>query len=637
MEALESFFNRVNTHLDSTGNRRVSPTTTAMTTAAAMTRAAALTNASGTLRVKSEHDDDDDAALDLRPTKKRRRSGKVLDVWRAQTAAALSAASSASDSSTTSSPTCGVVVVQQNRLGPLNLRPSSPMARIGKKEMNASLYWHLISLSAQASKFVTIGARTVEDVLSTITRRTSADAETRYENVVLASLAAIGARRSFHSSITGIMAPSLLSSPDELTTLALGERRDPACSSLIARAVETAERSGLFDDLEGTSMEVMNILRIATSAGASSASSSVTNKRPFTTNIVQNSHRLRLIDNMRKKGVGALVIAKHGDPTTRLAGRTLEGDTLLVFDAYDAVVMGKELVVQDEMLDIYGLEQAQMDYASPITRIEERTITSDACNKDAPAEWDDVQLDNIRQLRWLAKLRLQDPDLSSNVLQVFQHLFATVDERLRDLHDVRKMVRKTPHFFAVPLLTLVALVTEAERRASKDPTSIEGQRIVEGAQLRFLKWLRLFVQMIGLIGDSYADNHTRAIYVIKLDFLLTWIPLAILGAQHHALQTGPLKEAEFDFDSLRILHRALKLATTVYKSASPMEVKLSRALAEVGELHPPSTTTRPHEEGTDFSSSTQVRTASFASSVEVEPTFSAAEMVQRALRDLEGW
>ncbi|KAM0756270.1 hypothetical protein T439DRAFT_25142 [Meredithblackwellia eburnea MCA 4105] len=168
----------------------------------------------------------------------------------------------------------------------LNLAPSGIRSQLGNLQLSASLTWHLVNLSTGV--LTTPNSPPILEVSKSWTSirvsRPSGDINLNLQEVFLASLAALGSRRSFHSHLVGVAPSSLTDSSDidEVVSQSYGVKREGACRALAQRAVDLAEKTSLLEDHSSMALEVMSVLRVTLFA--------VNPRHPFSSKLASYFH-----------------------------------------------------------------------------------------------------------------------------------------------------------------------------------------------------------------------------------------------------------------------------------------------------------------------------------------------------------
>ncbi len=203
------------------------------------------------------------------------------------------------------------------------MSPTSSTSQLAQLEMAASLSWHLVSVARQSVK--AYNHPNWEDLSNAIEHiHDHLRHPTHTTAVIIAALIAIGSRRSNHSAITGLATEPDTTDPKALYALQLGQKRERACRSLVERALELAEASGVLTESSAATVEALSHLRLMM--------------------MTVTPRHARFIELDRTAG-------RH---YRALNGEHQVGQSYVASDAVAALVFDQPLDVQDDELDQFG-------------------------------------------------------------------------------------------------------------------------------------------------------------------------------------------------------------------------------------------------------------------------------------------
>lgn len=217
-------------------------------------------------------------------------------------------------------------------------------------------------------------------------------------SLITAVLLAIGARRSTHSVITGSAVRIDNPTPDQLVQLDYGRRREAACQTLAARAIDMARNSGALSKDGKRSAEIHSLLRIMT----------------FTV-VPQDPYFLELAADMRRKRT-------HQDSD---ADRNWVASAVAC-DALSAVLFRRPLGVSDRKLAKLGWEDGRGVRAQAVLR----AARNDPGAVSMPV-MDALRKSGLATLRATAAIQALPSSTSmETVLEQFRVLWDTLDLQL---------------------------------------------------------------------------------------------------------------------------------------------------------------------------------------------------------------
>lgn len=203
------------------------------------------------------------------------------------------------------------------------LSPTSIPNQLLNLELAASLSWHLVSVARQTIQSSNYpNWKDLSKAIGNLTDRLRTPSTTT--DVIIACLVAIGSRRSHHSAITGHTPQTSQLNPAQVYKLQLGQRREGACRSLVDRALDLAETSGVLTEPCSDSIEALSHLRLMMMA--------VTPRHP------------RLLEMVQTAGKHYRAVPDWTD----------SAQSYVASDAATALLFDQPLGVRDDELEMFG-------------------------------------------------------------------------------------------------------------------------------------------------------------------------------------------------------------------------------------------------------------------------------------------
>ncbi|KAI5475659.1 hypothetical protein MNV49_001076 [Pseudohyphozyma bogoriensis] len=229
----------------------------------------------------------------------------------------------------------------------LDLAPSSNGARLGVNQLSAALAYHLFDcakgvINATNSPPVIDLTATQRKFQSTI--YTHSDPR---QEVILASLIALGSRRTFHSAVAGPYSLTTAKNLTDLANLDIGTYREATCRKLAQRAVDLAISSDLLSDTSPEALEAASILRVTLFA--------VNPRHPFGAELAVHLHRTHQ--------------QKESTPSFTCTPLDKLGLSVAEYDSYISVLRRKPPTISvTELALLYGWRREQVQGALEILR-----------------------------------------------------------------------------------------------------------------------------------------------------------------------------------------------------------------------------------------------------------------------------
>ncbi|KAM0745811.1 hypothetical protein T439DRAFT_152388 [Meredithblackwellia eburnea MCA 4105] len=435
-----------------------------------------------------------------------------------------------------------------------------------------------------------------------------------YQEIILACLAALGSRRTSHSSITGVLnvSPAVSSPPSAFSPLEIGFSRESACQALAQRAADLATRAKLLEDHSRRAIEVVDLLRVTMFT--------VAPRNPFALDLVQY-------------GLEHLSCEEYRDqcsPTGKMDAEKahLAATAFISYDAFTAILLDTEPVVTSKQayeigwntsktsclvtdMDVYpelrGGHPASTPPPKPL-----RTSTK-------PIELIEVDLGfgtNLGSgIDRMVKIKAHGNNLSGILLRhvaTLQHetlhnptspslsnLPQTVNYlwRLSSIYTIimqnlavsapHHLVPMTPssraHFAALPTVIEGAIVRVLTKASSSGNMALKEdcEALLDEGKRRYLKTLKVFLRSLDMLSTSPADTHVRGLLLDALDLLPGWTEVVVNAAVQDENQTGSLAVVGFGWDWVGQILKHLRLTGTAFPSTRRREADLLHALASL--------------------------------------------------------
>ncbi|KAI5475664.1 hypothetical protein MNV49_001081 [Pseudohyphozyma bogoriensis] len=466
----------------------------------------------------------------------------------------------------------------------------STTARIVSEELSGALVYHLIDCATGGFEYeplcpaekktvcicqITTPSRTTfnnrhsQQLFITSTRASGMNSR---EDVVLASLIALGARRSYHSAIVGGRALEGGKSMKDMVGPDVGIQREMACRKLAQRAVDLAEACDLLRDTSPEGLEAATVLRMALFA--------VNPRHPFGSDLAAHLHQ----SFKRQK-----TLTHAGEPAT-----IQQSDLAIIeYDSYIAVLTRKAPRISlTELSLLYGWSTEQIDVA--VEKLKTGQPTPDGALQQPGRVISTAVLRGVSRIQredvfnatqdFKRTLSLFIPvwslsDLMIDLTLRLAHLESTLTPACPASHPSPAYPREkvSPRIGSVPMVVEASLLYEATRfcGAAEDPVARE---LLRTQRERFLKWLKIYVGM--LEDPQFVDpegNHSRALLLSVLDLAPDWIELVTEAAQQTSLGTGPFAGIGLSWEDLLGLQKHLASASAVFARSSRQKDRLSDA------------------------------------------------------------
>ncbi|KAK4700845.1 hypothetical protein P7C70_g5398, partial [Phenoliferia sp. Uapishka_3] len=302
-----------------------------------------------------------------------------------------------------------------------NLAPTSTVAQLGSNSLAASLSYHLVQLSSGI--LTSPNTPPIVDISSVRLRlRTMNGASPAVQDILLASLQALGSRRSYHSSILGpapVRFPATNSIGD-IVAQDYGPKRENACRSLVQRAIDLAEGSNLLEDYSTAAQEVVAVLRVTVFA--------VSPRHPFASKLAEYLHE-----------TSKLKFFVDGKPPVDDLGLSIAE-----YDGYVATSLGIPPKISDAELKLcYGWHPGLIPEA--MERLRAGSLTPGPNPKPPTADFQRLGQSFCRMWKWLD----------------------ATQQSVAALHGHEEMRRAlAPHLGAIPMVMEAHLTAQATRLCS---------------------------------------------------------------------------------------------------------------------------------------------------------------------------
>ncbi|KAL8286335.1 hypothetical protein RQP46_004823 [Phenoliferia psychrophenolica] len=440
----------------------------------------------------------------------------------------------------------------------LNLAPSSTGAQIASHELSSSLSYHLVKLSSGV--LTTPNSPPILNLTDTWTSQ-----RLLRRRVLLASLAALGSRRSFHSGVLGSTPTATFPTTNcigDIVVQRYGEKRESACRSLVQRAVDLAEEGKLLKDHSPLAQEVVAVLRVALFA--------VSPRHPFSSQLAEYFH-----ENVRRR---------HSAEGSATISDDL-GLSICEYDAYTSILLNKPPKISEaELSTLYGWNSGLIPAA-----LDRLCLAATRGQPDQTLQGP-CRIVTIGLLRGIIQIQAQERTNSRDFTKLGRDFtclwdyLTVMEESVAALHG-NEGDRRTiaPHLGATPMFMESLLAAQAARLCAGSSVPI-AQDILELSELRFLRWLKQFTIFLDdrQFFTGPEANHTRALLLSILDLFPSWVELTVEAATQAATGAGPLACADFTWVNLATLHGSLKFAAAVYARSGRQEAKLADAFKTFG-------------------------------------------------------
>ncbi|KAI5478342.1 carbamoyl-phosphate synthase small subunit [Pseudohyphozyma bogoriensis] len=417
--------------------------------------------------------------------------------------------------------------------------------------------------------------------------------DTRNE-VLFATLAALGARRTTHSAVAGPQALVAAKSAEEVARLGLGAEREGACRTLVQRAVDLA----------------------------------ISPRHPFTFDLATH------------------YIQTH---TTRTQiSSDLEFDAasminydVIEYDALTAILLRRPLQISaTELTSVYGWRPEMVPNAVAFARL---------LGGGKPSKKLSVpgRVISVHTLRGIAGLQRQAPtkdfkklhrtfaklwdvfsplqhSLQSLLINNYSQTPPTLSGRGGRKSSGKQKISVGQHFVVLLMFYEASLLAEAERLCAAQEEMDEGAKELVGAcRRRFVKWLKMMIpSMCHPQFDGTPEAiHSRALLLTVLDLAPNWPELATRAAVQNFSGAGEFADLGITWEDLDALRKCLQYSSAVFYRSAKQEKSLAAAF-EAMEV------SREVQREEDMQLQLQAAEASGS------PSFIVDMMVDEALRNL---
>ncbi|KAI5480163.1 cysteine synthase [Pseudohyphozyma bogoriensis] len=349
----------------------------------------------------------------------------------------------------------------------LALVPSALPWRMAADELAAALLVNLVSCSTGI--LTTPSSPPVIDMSASHLKIKSKGLQVRTadyrQDILLASLVALGARRTSHSAIAGHQALRPVHNLQQLVSLDTGAHREDACRRLMQRAIDMARESNLLLDASPEAFEATEVLRAVLFA--------VNPRHPFNGDLAAHLHK----NHSARTGIVGFVDDEE-DLDDNINVKSL---SILEYDSYVAVLSKKPPKISNsELALVYGWKNEMVKHSLKVYQVQ---LTPDMKLK-TPG-----RILTIFCLRSLSQLQRQDVQTGRNDFNKLRRTFTKISEPME--------VMESPIILVNKIVTVVHTVLLAEAMRFCDGVDDElAKELLLERRIRFLTWLKPFISFM---------------------------------------------------------------------------------------------------------------------------------------------